>query len=175
MWVKQKQQQAGFTIVELLIVIVVIGILAAISIVAYNGVQQRARNSTTISAVKDYIKLYSAYAVDYDTYPGSGNYCLGTGYAGGLCWDNRAYVENAAANTGLLNYAKNLPSPSTARVYRNTTDGSRAGILFVSPNNLRYQLEGVDTQCGLPGATRSFTTGESAGPECNITVPDPAL
>lgn len=33
----------GFTIVELLIVIVVIGILAAITIVAFNGVQQRAR------------------------------------------------------------------------------------------------------------------------------------
>ncbi|MBC7512702.1 prepilin-type N-terminal cleavage/methylation domain-containing protein [Candidatus Saccharibacteria bacterium] len=33
----------GFTIVELLIAIVVIAILAAISIVAYNGVQQRAK------------------------------------------------------------------------------------------------------------------------------------
>lgn len=38
-------QRRGFTIVELLIVIVVIAILAAISIVAYNGIQQRARNS----------------------------------------------------------------------------------------------------------------------------------
>jgi len=35
--------QKGFTIVELLIVIVVIGILAAISIVAYSQVQERAR------------------------------------------------------------------------------------------------------------------------------------
>lgn len=35
----------GFTIVELLIVIVVIGILAAITIVAYNGVQDRARQA----------------------------------------------------------------------------------------------------------------------------------
>lgn len=35
----------GFTIVELLIVIVVIGILAAITIVAYNGVQERAIKS----------------------------------------------------------------------------------------------------------------------------------
>ena len=39
-------QNRGFTIVELLIVIVVIAILAAISIVAYNGIQNRANDST---------------------------------------------------------------------------------------------------------------------------------
>lgn len=37
--------RAGFTIVELLIVIVVIALLAAITIVAFNGVQQRAQTS----------------------------------------------------------------------------------------------------------------------------------
>jgi prepilin-type N-terminal cleavage/methylation domain-containing protein len=41
----------GFTIVELLIVIVVIGILAAITIVAYNGIQQRARDTKMSSAL----------------------------------------------------------------------------------------------------------------------------
>jgi prepilin-type N-terminal cleavage/methylation domain-containing protein len=41
-WAKK---QTGFTIVELLIVIVVIGILAAITIVAYNGIQDRARTA----------------------------------------------------------------------------------------------------------------------------------
>ena len=49
MWVKNKQN-SGFTIVELLIVIVVIGILAAITIVAFNGVQARA-NDTRIKSI----------------------------------------------------------------------------------------------------------------------------
>ena len=42
-WAKSKQ--TGFTIVELLIVIVVIAILAAISVVAYAGIQDRARQA----------------------------------------------------------------------------------------------------------------------------------
>ncbi|MCA9336234.1 prepilin-type N-terminal cleavage/methylation domain-containing protein, partial [Candidatus Saccharibacteria bacterium] len=41
----RKHRLSGFTIVELLIVIVVLAILAAITIVAYNGIQQRSRDS----------------------------------------------------------------------------------------------------------------------------------
>ena len=41
-----KTSKQGFTIVELLIVIVVIAILAAITIVAYNGIQNRAKASS---------------------------------------------------------------------------------------------------------------------------------
>ena len=54
----------GFTIVELLIVIVVIAILAAITIVAYNGVQTRAKGSQASSALKSISKGMRLYAVD---------------------------------------------------------------------------------------------------------------
>ena len=64
-----KNKQNGFTIVELLIVIVVIGILAAITIVAYNGVQKRANGSAASSALTQSAKKLSLYQVDNGQYP----------------------------------------------------------------------------------------------------------
>ena len=46
-------RRKGFTIVELLIVIVVIGILAAITIVAYTGIQGRAQMSAKSVAINN--------------------------------------------------------------------------------------------------------------------------
>ena len=59
----------GFTIVELLIVIVVIGILAAISIVAYNGIQSRARQSIIESDLNAIAKKLAMFEIDHSRYP----------------------------------------------------------------------------------------------------------
>lgn len=89
-----RHRRSGFTIVELLIVIVVIGILAAISIVAYNGIQQRANLAAVQSesnAVSKKVALFAADSGNYPTSitdcptPGSSNICLapssGTAYS----------------------------------------------------------------------------------------------
>lgn len=66
----QGHRKTGFTIVELLIVIVVIAILAAITIVAYTGIQERAQSSSAQSAASQAAKKIAAYAVEHsDTYP----------------------------------------------------------------------------------------------------------
>ena len=59
----------GFTIVELLIVIVVIAILAAITIVAYNGIQQRAKVTTASAELRNLSTKADLLKVDSGTYP----------------------------------------------------------------------------------------------------------
>lgn len=67
---KSKQQfHSAFTIVELLIVIVVIGILAAITIVAYNGVQDRARAATAQSDASNAAQQLEVTNTTDDAYP----------------------------------------------------------------------------------------------------------
>ena len=66
---KHKSRQLGFTIVELLIVIVVIAILATISIVAYSGIQNRANDSAVQSNLRNIGMKISQYHAEFDSYP----------------------------------------------------------------------------------------------------------
>lgn len=59
----------GFTIVELLIVVVVIAILAAIVIVAYNGVANRASDSSAQSNIQSAIKKVEVEKINTEQYP----------------------------------------------------------------------------------------------------------
>ncbi len=61
--------QNGFTIVELLVVIVVIGILAAITIVSYNGVTNRANTVSGQTTANNVLKKADLYSIDNTTYP----------------------------------------------------------------------------------------------------------
>lgn len=61
--------QRGFTIVELLIVIVIIAILAAITITAYNGLQARANNSSAMATANMLARKIQAYYGINASYP----------------------------------------------------------------------------------------------------------
>lgn len=76
------RKQAGFTLVELLVVIVIISILATISIITYSGIQERARDSarkSDIAALSKTLNLYFANNTSYLVNSGCGG---GTGGSG---------------------------------------------------------------------------------------------
>ena len=103
---KRGQKQAGFTIVELLIVIVVIAILAAITIVAYNGIQARAiltKQVAEIDRVGKAVQLWQAE--NGESIGQSGHGRNGNGY-GGFSSEGGSYpppsLENMLRNSGYL-------------------------------------------------------------------------
>lgn len=77
---KNSNYKKAFTIVELLVVIVVIGILAAITIVAYTSIRQRAVASIIKSQLSDDSKVLKMYYIDNSLYPNTldSNYCPAT-------------------------------------------------------------------------------------------------
>ena len=64
-----RKNQKGFTIVELLIVVVVIAILAAISIVAYTGITARANNSASMEAASSVRSVAVTFQGTQGKYP----------------------------------------------------------------------------------------------------------
>lgn len=65
------KNKGGFTIVELLIVIVIIGILVGVVIVTHNGIQQRAQATAVTDAISKYKRSIKAYATSasYSIWP----------------------------------------------------------------------------------------------------------
>lgn len=96
-------RRPGFTIVELLIVIVVIGILAAITIVAFNGVQQRARDTIRIDDLRTIQKIVELYNAEKGSYPLPSN--------GSMSWSGNCTTFGSQTNyiAGISAYASKLP------------------------------------------------------------------
>ena len=159
------KQTRGFTIVELLIVIVVIAILAAITIVAYNGIQTQTKNTKTINAAAAWIKALKLYEADNGAFP-SANSCLGTTttYDGnGRCWDSGTWVINSAFLTAMSKYMSSSPEPDTTYIDP-VNNPDRRGAFYHTSGSIRYiwvMLVGINSCpdiAGLPLSTQGSGT-----------------
>lgn len=178
------KRTSGFTIVELLIVIVVIGILAAITIVAFNGIQARANNTKTVSAVSSWVKALKMYKIDHGNYP-TINACLGdtntyTDESNGVCWgvdtSTTWQVKPTLAAT-LSEHMSTSPEPSSQNI--NTTADVRRGAMYYysSPGGeeIRVSIIGITSinDCpsisGLNSAHGAYVA--SGGRSCLYRLP----
>lgn len=168
-----RKSMNGFTIVELLIVIVVIAILATISIVAYSGVQQRARNAMIVSGVQAYNKAILSYVAVNGAYPAVSRGCLGANYPSDQCWvgPNGTFSVSSTLDNALAPYIVQKPTVSTRVLQITSLPDMRLGAVYwyTSSTDVKiiYYLEGQAQKClnGSIGGT------EMEGTQCALVFP----
>lgn len=165
MWAKQKKAP-GFTIVELLIVIVIIGILAAITIVAYNGIQNRARASAAQSLASQANKKVMAYQASEGSYPAD----LTT--AGVTDTSNLQYSVNnggspatyclTATNGNVSYFVGSSQSTPQSGGCNGHGQGGTAAITNMAVNPSMASTSNVSS-AGAPGSNAVIATGGFSG------------
>lgn len=126
-----KSKQKGFTIVELLIVIVVIAILAAITMVAFGNIQQRARDTERASDASHIVKALTA-----------------------LTTDDRGWPTNAA------NLRSELASHPTTNISASVLDKIRDSAPASSGNTTWFQYAPCTTGSNITGAQIRYVKEE---------------
>jgi len=180
------QKNTGFTIVELLIVIVVIAILATISIVAYNGIQDRAKNSAMTTAAVQVQKLINAYTTSTGQRLTSGTYCLTQDNkcatdsgATAVTTDNSTIISALQAHGTLPASVPFAAGIRTSYVVGRMVDGVMTQLFLV------FWLKGTGVNCGMATVVGSgtvwntSTTGYSSTgggyTQCVIPMFDPSV
>ena len=148
MWAHSKK--SGFTIVELLIVIVVIGILAAITVVAYNGIQSRASDTAVLSDLRNFktkVELLKTTA---------------GGYPAGQFEANMTAVNFQATKNA---YAVASTTANNLWYCRNSTLEKWSLVALAKSNNIYYVSESV-----APTKYAGAATWSSTGKNCDQIV-----
>jgi len=89
------KNQKGFTLIELMIVIAIIGILAAIAIPQFSAYRKRSYNAAAQSDLRNAATAQEAYYVDNETYSSNYNRLIGT-Y--GLYLSEKVYFKSVSAD-----------------------------------------------------------------------------
>ena len=137
---KQLRSQ-GFTIVELLIVIVVIGILITISFISYNGIQQSARDKSLLADVENVSSELARYATKN-----------GGVYGSALSWYSGAGTNSNIAFT-----------PTSGNVIDVVTNKSDYCILAFNPASNSKTIATAVTKPSSPGICDALFASTAAG------------
>lgn len=164
----------GFTVVELLVVIVVIAILASVSTLAFSGVQKRAQDASRASMIGSYAKGIQAYVAINGAYPGnlpqvaSGNplLCLdGTVVCYSNYYGNNGSVEiKQQLNTVISNF------PDFKGAF--FTYGTISSPQLSAWTGYYIQVDGMKLSCpAITGLSLKDTLGSAGAYSCRYGFP----
>jgi general secretion pathway protein G len=149
-----RPRTAGFTLVELLIVVIILGILAAVVIPQFNGASAEAKESALSASLATVRQAISLYRVQHnEVYPGQGGWtefvtqlttstdaagAAGTKYGPYL---RTAFPTNPVTGTADGKTAATMPpAPSGTEAWIYATDSGelRANVAGTGPSGIDY-------------------------------------
>ena len=136
-----KKRSQGFTIVELLIVIVVIGILALLVITTYSGIQAKARNAKRQSDIASLQTQMEAFFSQNGYYPSNAD----MNSASWLTTNMKSLDQNALIDPSNTTQSKTLALTAAAKTYA-----------YAPLNSAGTSCEATDTTCATYTLTATF-------------------
>ncbi len=151
-----KRIQKGFTLIELMIVVAIIGILAAVAIPAYQNYIIKAKLSTIASSMDPLKLALGMYYQTYGSFPNS---------IANVTTTNQGQVDNSnndiINSMGLSNYPSMPPNLSTIKI-----DGTPQTTVVLTVTMTNIQATTIDGQTlgmtAIPGST-AMTWSNSCG------------
>lgn len=152
---KQLQNEAGFTLVELMIVVAIIGILSAVAVPNFKRYQAKSKTSEAK------IQLAAAYTAEQSFYGDYGIYHNCFPYMG---FDPRPEVNNRYFAIGIP-LAANIDNTAFASATNsglNTSNCSKTNAAGTAGDNASWFQAGKGNGAAIANSTSFLTSGESS-------------
>ncbi len=114
----KSRRQKGFTLIELMIVVAIIGILAAIAIPQFNSYRRKAQDSAAKSALKNLATAQENYYATENTYTATRGNLTG--------WTVESNVTVAISGANLTGWSATASHNSSANTF--TYDSTAGGL-----------------------------------------------
>jgi len=158
---------SGFTVIELLVVIIILGVIAGIVVLTYGGLQKTSRNEERNTELLGWRATFEKYKAANGQFPpmANGGYCLGTGFPDAKCRDYKAAsnVYTEAGSTALMSaLAPYNPPAQGPRTPAESSTGATVGpyaIYSSSIVSIYSVLESIDASNCPNGATSTWNDG----------------